>query len=158
MPFTWFSDDGPIAAIFGHGPGAFALLGEMHRLPDGGPIHVTSNNIFTDLLYEQGIVGLILIVALFAILLVIGLRGRDHSQAYLAGAVLTVHLVTTSVFRADFMAPRFWVVLLCICTLYRIGHSEAPRRNPPTSTAAPPPDAAGRPADVPSQPPSPAGV
>jgi hypothetical protein len=123
MPFFWFADDGFVSALFGHGPGSFTLLRQLHTLPDGGPIHVTSNNLFTDMLYEQGALGLLLVVALVVVSVITGLRGRAISREYLLGAVLTVHLATSSIYRADFMAPRFWVVLLSIFVLYHAGRS-----------------------------------
>lgn len=129
MPFVWFADDGLVSALFGHGPGSFALLGQLHTLPDGGPVHVTSNNLFSDVLYEQGAIGLLLVIALFVVLLVTGLRARSRSRECLLGAILTVHLATSSVYRADFMAPRFWVLLLSILTLYQIARYDGTQRD-----------------------------
>lgn len=125
MPFSWFKDDGLLSALFGHGPGSFALLGEMYRLPDGDAIHITSNNLFSDVLYEQGVVGLLLSASVLITLVLIGLRRRKQSNLYLAGAFLAFNLIVTSIYRADFMAPRFWVVLLTICILYQMARTEA---------------------------------
>lgn len=121
MPFRWFLEDGVLAALFGHGPGSYALLRQMYRLPDGGPVHATSNNLFSDTLWEHGALGLAMVVALFLVLLVMGLRRRAESRAHMLGALLTVHLATSSIYRSDFMAPRFWVILLSIFVLYHSG-------------------------------------
>lgn len=135
MPTLWFSEDGLIPSIFGHGPGSYKILGKYRIIPSNGmPVHTTSHNIFTDFLYESGALGLLSLSVFFLLLISHGLTRFRTSRYYALGALLAFHLLVSEQYLGGFMSPRFWVLLICIFFIYHIGHIDALAKNRGHST------------------------
>lgn len=118
MPFYWLADSPFLNILFGHGPKSYAMIGEAVVLPASGePVHVTSNNLFADIVWEHGIVGLSGLGVLFGIL---ALKTRvlfSITRERIVAFLLLVHLFSSSLYRGDFYSLRFLVILLIIVML-----------------------------------------
>jgi O-Antigen ligase len=121
MPFFWLFDHSFVSSLFGYGPGSFDFLAQTKILPSMGSVSTSSNNMFIDILFESGIVGLILIVTSVTI---VGLNLFKHYRLNIfcfIAFVEFIHLILTSLYRADYATPRFWTLLLIIFLLNMIG-------------------------------------
>jgi hypothetical protein len=121
MPVFWLFDHSFISSLFGYGPGAFDFLAQTKILPSMGSVSTSSNNMFVDILFEGGIVSLILIVTSVTI---VGMKLFKHYKLNIYCFIAFVeflHLILTSLYRADYATPRFWSLLLIIFLLNMIG-------------------------------------
>jgi hypothetical protein len=119
MPFVWLMSANPLNILFGFGPKSYAFIGNLVGIFDtDNPVHVTSNNLLTDFVWETGLVGLICVVCLFLFLFSKSLnkKSRYKKNNYVA-LMLTMHLFITSIYRGEFFALRFWVILLIVVLL-----------------------------------------
>lgn len=124
MPFVWLFESHPLNLLFGFGPKSYALIGGQISLPSGSPVHITSNNFFTDFAWEAGLIGLFSVIALFIILLRMSLTfNKIMTKEHWVGCLLTFHLMFSSLYRGDFFSLRFWVLLLIILILVDKGFS-----------------------------------
>jgi hypothetical protein len=115
MPFYWLSDSSFLNMIFGHGPKSYALIGQVMTLPTSGlPVQETSNNLYSDLVWEHGLWGLFAVVALFAFLAFKGLAAFLKTPQSTVPILLVTHLGASSLYRADFYSLRFFCILLII--------------------------------------------
>ena len=118
MPVVRLFQSNVINVLFGHGLKTYSLLGTVYFLPDGTPVHVTSNNIFTDHLWEAGVVGVLSLALMFGYLLGLAYRryglGKYHRLVYyLVAAVLSFGL-----YRGDMFSPSMWFILfICVWVL-----------------------------------------
>ena len=120
MPFYWVFRDGILNSIFGYGPGSFKFLSLIEKLPNGKSVHVTSNNLFADTVFELGYFGFMSYIAIFFIFLTKSWRGLKNNINKFCAFILSVHLLTSSIYRADFMQPRFWILVFIIIKLIDI--------------------------------------
>jgi hypothetical protein len=120
-PWKYLFEDNFVTTLFGNGPSSMKYLNKTKILATGEPYHVTSNNIFTDIGFEEGIVGVIGLVIFFSLLyrffIIIKTRDRDIDRCSLYGKLFVIHLLISSLYRADFMSPRFWIVVSIIFAL-----------------------------------------
>jgi hypothetical protein len=114
MPFIWLFDYSFINAIFGFGPGAYDFLSLTKFLHHRGPVSTTSNNIYIDFLFEHGIFGAIFYLSVFLYIFYQYYKKRNVHSYYLYSLILLFHLAVTSMYRSDFVSPRFWVIILII--------------------------------------------
>ncbi|MGM7702937.1 O-antigen ligase family protein [Pseudalkalibacillus sp. Hm43] len=122
MPLFWLFDHSVISALFGYGPGAFEFISETKILPkDGSRLNVSSNNMYIDLLFEHGIIGFTLIMAAAGYLFFNLLKRVRRNIYFLIAFLELMHLLVTSLYRSDFVTPRFWGVLLIVFLLTKIG-------------------------------------
>lgn len=121
MPIVWLFDHSLISALFGYGPGSFDFLSHSKILPNGGSVSTSSNNMYIDLLFEHGIIGFLMIFSVFVYIFISLLRKWRKNIYYLIALLEYVHLLITSLYRADFVTPRFWMVMLIIFLLMRVG-------------------------------------
>ncbi len=117
MPFLWVLEGTIFNALFGFGPGSYKFLHKTKMLPGGNPVHVTSNNLFADTVFELGYFGFISYLILFCKLLLKSYRNIYKNKNSFIAFLMTVHLFMSSIYRADFMQPRFWIVLFIIIKL-----------------------------------------
>ncbi|WP_033542292.1 hypothetical protein [Planococcus sp. CAU13] len=122
MPFIWVLEGNFLQGLFGYGPSSFNFLHLTKFLPNGTNVHVTSNNLFTDTVYELGYIGLICYITIFYKLLKVSWGSLKNNKYSLYAWVLTIHLFTSSIYRGDFMQPRFWIIIYIILILLRIGN------------------------------------
>ncbi|MGG0716264.1 O-antigen polymerase [Robertmurraya massiliosenegalensis] len=121
MSFIWSFDGGIVTALFGHGPSSYNYLELTQYLPNGTPVHPTSNNLFADTVYELGYVGFICYVVIFYRFIRESLKNIYDNQYFLISFILSVHLSVSSIYRADYMQPRFWIIVFIILMMLRIG-------------------------------------
>lgn len=121
MPVVWATESGFWALIFGHGPNAYAAIGALETLPSGAPVQVTSNNLFGDMLFEGGLLGLAGVLFFFWMLWCRGFRFSRLTREHYLGSLLVLHLAISELYRADFVSPRFWAVVFLILAFYRLG-------------------------------------
>lgn len=115
MPFKWIFEMEWNNLLFGCGPGSYSYLSLTKTFPWGGSIHSTSNNILTDFYWECGLVGAGLLLSMFYHLWV-----YVYKQLNAWGMVpcfLLIHLLLSSMYRADFASLRFWFLLAVICNI-----------------------------------------
>jgi hypothetical protein len=125
MPIAWLFDYSMVNSIFGFGPGSNWFLANTKFLYHQCPLSVTSNNIFIDLLFEHGIVGFIFITAMFVYVFYRLFRVRNEHKYFLYSLILWVHLAITSMYRSDFVSPRFWAVVIIIFIFVELGKRES---------------------------------
>src|SRR5699024_6420485 len=66
MPFVWAWDSNSFSFLFGHGIKSYSIIGTAFNVPDGNPVHVTSNNLYVDTFWEAGLLGLVSIISFFS--------------------------------------------------------------------------------------------
>ena len=99
--------------IFGIGPGQFAVF--KYLLGYEG----TTNNLYVDQLIENGFWGVISILLVIIMLFLYRLNQIKYSPEVLTAKMLFVNLVITGLYRADYSASKFWLVLAIFCLLHR---------------------------------------
>jgi hypothetical protein len=110
----------PHAVMFGFGPGSFTFFKYL-----ADPMEGTSNNLYVDIMLEHGFFGLLLILVMFSYLIFKTYRMIGKKFENIFGFLFVVHLAVTSMYRADYASPRFWIVLLIIYTLIKYGDMSA---------------------------------
>jgi O-antigen ligase len=108
-----------INIFFGFGPASFKYLALTDSIIRGR--HSTSNNIFIDNLYEFGVVGFLCCMSLFIYLLLDSFYKAKDNKYYFISYLLTTHLIISSMYRGDYVSPRFWILLTLIILLRNIG-------------------------------------
>lgn len=121
--FSW------VTSLFGYGPGSFSFVSMTRYLPNTATIGPSSNNLYFDVLFETGIVGLIIFLIGIVWLFIHLFKKRSLSLAHFVSLVLFVHLLITSLYRADYVTPRFWGILLIIMLLARTGRNKQTELN-----------------------------
>lgn len=119
MPFAWAAGGNILNFLFGYGPSSYKYLNLTERLPTGQAVHVTSNNLFSDTVYEAGYLGLIMYTGLFVKLIYTPFKKVYHNKDYFFATMLSTHLFITSIYRADYMQIRFWILIFIIFKLMR---------------------------------------
>lgn len=126
MPFKWAYESGPVNFIFGHGVKSYALLGEIFTIPSNNEaVHVTSNNAFTDIFWELGLVGLLSLVGYFCYVIFVCVTPKTMFKEHWVALLITLHLVGSSLYRGDFVSPRFFILIILTLFLLRIAKSKA---------------------------------
>lgn len=120
MPIIWLFDYSFINVLFGFGPGSYEFLSYTKFLHHQGSLSVTSNNIFIDLLFEHGILGFLFLVSMFIYIAIRLFKKREKHSYYFFGLVLWIHLIVTSLYRSDFVAPRFWAIVIIVFILIEL--------------------------------------
>lgn len=110
---TWL-DNGLTVQLFGFGPGMFALFKYQAE-----PMEGTSNNLYLDFLFENGIVGVVAVILFFVYFFKKGLSRLQIERYSFVGVMLVMHLAISSLYRADFISPRFWVIIFIIIHLFK---------------------------------------
>lgn len=116
MPFFWILQENTISTLFGMGPGSFKYLNLIKYFKGNSLNSATSNNIFSDFVYETGYIGLFLLILMFYNLLKkLNLKLKIKKNRYSRGNILLVfHLIISSLYRGDFFSSRFWIILIII--------------------------------------------
>lgn len=121
MPIAWLFDFSWVNSIFGFGPGSYWFLAQTKFLHHQGPLSVTSNNIFIDLLFEHGVFGFLMIVTMFVYVSYRLFKIRNEHKYFLYSLILWIHLAITSMYRSDFVSPRFWAIVIIIFIFVELG-------------------------------------
>ncbi len=120
FPFIWLFDYSFINTLFGFGPGSYDFLARTKFLSHQGAVSGTSNNVFVDLLFEHGLLGGFLIAAIFLAIAIYLLKKRNTHLYYSVALILWIHLSVTSLYRADFASPRFWLIVMIVVGLIEL--------------------------------------
>ncbi|CAG9621416.1 O-antigen ligase family protein [Sutcliffiella rhizosphaerae] len=129
MPLFWLFDFSWVNSVFGFGPGSYWFLAKTKFLHHQGPLSVTSNNIFIDLLFEHGILGFLAITIVFIFIAYRLFKVRNEHKYFLYSLILWIHLAITSTYRSDFVSPRFWAVVIIIFIFIELGKREKGMRS-----------------------------
>ena len=124
MPFVWiFLEKGFFPYLFGMGTGSFKYLSNTKFFYDGRSVHGTSNNLFSDFVYECGYIGLILVIIMFFLLFKRLERNfKKNKNIYnKVNLILFFHLIVSSLYRADFLSSRFFLIISFIKILDLLG-------------------------------------
>lgn len=134
FPFIWLFDYSKINSFLGFGSGSYDFLARTKFLSHQGSLSGTSNNIFVDLLFEQGVFGGLLFTAVFiGSLLYLWLKRKSHLY-YGIALLLWLHLGVTSMYRSDFASPRFWLIVLIVAGLTELARRKMTLRYKSTSS------------------------
>ena len=119
-PFILMQESTWLNMLFGHGPKSYELIGTRFNFA-GEPFHVTSNNLFTDIFWEHGMVGLLGLIVLFTYFLRNSISiFKENSKEEWVLFMFTIHLFASSLYRADFASGRFYTLLIIfIFLIYR---------------------------------------
>lgn len=123
MPFLWIFQHAQtlFQVLFGMGPGSFKYLNITQYFPDDlHKVYVTSNNFYIDVLYEHGFIGFILSLILMGYFLWYFFKRRSEGRCAQVGFLITLHLSITSLYRADFTSPRFWMLFIILFILIHL--------------------------------------
>lgn len=129
MPFLWVLQGNIIQALFGYGPNSYNYLHLTKYLISGDQVHVTSNNLFADTVFELGYFGLLSYILIFASLIYLSWKNLHRNKPALLSFLLSVHLFTSSIYRADFMQARFWILIFIILKLIDLTRKEEANLN-----------------------------
>ncbi|WP_191566706.1 O-antigen ligase family protein [Metabacillus idriensis] len=121
MPFFWLFDHSLVSALFGYGPGSFEFLAQTKILPSIAPVAISSNNMYIDILFEHGVIGFLMVLTGLILVFVTLVKHYKKNRYYFIALMLYVHLLITSLYRADFVTPRFWGILLIVSMLTMLG-------------------------------------
>src|SRR5699024_778025 len=124
MPFLWVLKGNIINAIFGYGPNSYNYLNLTKRRPGGSKVHATSNNLLADTVIELGYLGLVCYLWIFWRFVYRQFKDMYNNKYLLISMLLSIHLFTSSIYRADFMQPRFWVLMFIMLKLTDIGSNK----------------------------------
>lgn len=116
-PFEWVKESGLISFVFGHGVKTFAIIGTSYSLPSGEPIHVTSNNMYVDIFWEAGILGLAILLLYFSFIFVKIFTVEFGQQQRFITFFVFFDLLLSAIFRADYASLRFFIMLYLLFLL-----------------------------------------
>lgn len=111
MPYFWSWDGDLFGFLFGHGMKSYSVIGTYYSLPNGAPVHPTSNNIYTDVFWESGVVGLVLLLLFFAFVFIRICRSKVGKFHSFVAFYFFFELTLSGMFRADFASARFFILL-----------------------------------------------
>jgi len=112
MPFIWALDSNIFTLLFGHGIKTYSIIGTKYIVPSNSePVGVTSTNFFTDIFWESGLVGLLLLISFFIYIFRKILKSKfDKFQVFIMLFVF-FDLLLSSFFRSDFATIRYFIML-----------------------------------------------
>ena len=124
MPLVWITEKSALNLFFGFGPGSYKYASLIKQGSRGQYVNETSNNVFGDITFEMGIIGLIAISFMFIYLFRTAYSQIGYSRYRKVAFLLINHLAISSMYRADFVSPRFWLVLILIVLFLNLEESE----------------------------------
>ncbi|WP_144560332.1 O-antigen ligase family protein [Shouchella miscanthi] len=124
FPFVWLFDYSFMNTLFGFGPGSYDFLARTKFLSHQGAVSGTSNNVFVDLLFEHGLLGGLLFTMSFIAISFYLWKKRNIHLYYSIALILWIHLGVTSLYRADFASPRFWLIIMIVVGLLELARQK----------------------------------
>ena len=110
LPFVEAPKSGFVNLLFGHGPKSYILLHNKFT------INITSNSIYADLFWEQGLLGCFGMFIFYYFLY----KGVKTSSCYgNLFVVLFIHFMISGLYRSDFASSRYYILLLILIHLRR---------------------------------------
>lgn len=106
--FKWTEFDF-ISIFIGHGPASSKYL--LNSNPNDA-LFSTSNNIYVDLLYEEGLIGVFCFIILLCLFWKYSKSFFSRSQVLFR--IFLIHIVLSSLYRADYAGARYTVIFIII--------------------------------------------
>jgi len=106
----FFNDTNFFSLLFGNGFKTFQI---MSTAPEISYYRITSNNLFVDVVFECGIIGVILLIAFLVYLFKLASRVKDRDLK-LMSLLLYFNLFLSSFYRADFTTLKFFIIIYII--------------------------------------------
>lgn len=114
MPYMWSIDGNLFSVLFGHGIKSYSIIGTYYNLPSGVPVHPTSNNIYTDIFWESGLIGIILLIFFYTFIFIRIFKSKIGRFFSFIAFYFFFDIVFSGVFRADYASARFFIILYLI--------------------------------------------
>jgi len=122
MPYLWSLDGSLFSLLFGYGVKSYSIIGSYYILPSGEAVHATSNNIYTDIFWESGLIGLVLLLSFFIFVFVSIFKGKIGRNYSFIAFYFLFDLVLSGFFRADYASARFFIILYLIYLIVNNPH------------------------------------
>jgi len=106
----FFNDTNFFRLLFGNGFKTFQIISTSTEI---AYYRITSNNLFIDVLFECGIMGLSLLIYFFLYLFKLVIKIKDRNLQ-LVSILLFVNLLLASFYRADFTTLKFFIIIYMI--------------------------------------------
>lgn len=117
MPFVLASESNILSFLFGHGIKSYSIIGTAFSVPDGDPVHITSNNIYVDTFWESGLIGLLTLLSFFLYCFVKIIKSPFSKLQIFISFFILFDLIFSGIFRADFASIRFFILLYLLFIL-----------------------------------------
>jgi O-antigen ligase len=118
MPYSWSFDGSVFSFLLGHGVKSYSIIGSHYSFLSGEPIHDTSNNIYTDVFWESGLLGLILLLMFFLFVFSCIFKRKIGKQSSFIAFYFLFELMLSGMFRADYASARFFIILYLIYLMF----------------------------------------
>lgn len=103
----FFNDTNLFRLLFGNGFKTFQI---MNTAPEISYYRITSNNLFVDVIFECGIIGVTLLIYFFTYLFKLISKVKDRNLK-LISILLFTNLLLSSFYRADFTTLKFFIII-----------------------------------------------
>lgn len=112
-----------ISALIGNGPSSLKYI---YSMKEYGILFVTSNNIYVDLLYEGGIIGVVCFVLLMCYCCKMFAFTKNTSLRYelIIIKLFIIHIILSSMYRADYSSARYTCLFILIICFYKILYTQ----------------------------------
>ena len=111
-----------LSILFGNGPSSFKYLHLKIKQPNGDEFHTTSNNLYTDIAYEGGVLSILCLIILFIYMwkMFSNIKVLHFQRETFFAKLFLVHIATSSFYRGDYISARFISLFLIIEIFYLI--------------------------------------
>jgi hypothetical protein len=111
-------DAPPLSLMFGHGLTSLSYL-EKFGMRAEDVLFRISNNMFLDILWESGVIGLVAVIAMFSMFLLKALSIQMQLSKQLSlSLLLTLQMLFTSLYRSEYISSHLvWMLLLIVWAL-----------------------------------------
>ncbi len=116
-PISKWSEFDIVSIFLGYGPGSSKYL--LDANPNEA-LFTTSNNIFADLIYEEGIIGVLCFIILLTKMWVF--FGTFKKSYSILSRLFLIHIILSSLYRADYSGTRYtalFIIILIFCQLFQ---------------------------------------
>ena len=124
-PIEKWSEFDFVSLAIGYGPGSSKYLLEANP---SEALFVTSNNIFADLLYEEGLIGVAGLVILFVLFWRNTYSYEKRIKIFVR--LFVIHIILSSLYRADYSSARYTALFIILLALHRLFSSKNRSCNP----------------------------
>lgn len=124
-PIEKWSEFDFVSLAIGYGPGSSKYLLEANP---SEALFVTSNNVFADLLYEEGLIGVAGLVILFVLFWRNTYSYEKRIKIFVR--LFVIHIILSSLYRADYSSARYTALFIILLALHRLFSSKNRSCNP----------------------------
>ena len=116
-PLEWIQESNFFSILFGHGIKSYSIIGSFYTLHSGDPVHVTSNNLYIDVFWESGILGLFFLLSFFSCVLYKIFSLNVSKSSVFVMLFVFFDIVFSSIFRGDYASFRFFIMIYLLYVL-----------------------------------------